>query len=103
MTRLSGPDETGDLSGEQHRGTDAPQIPASAAIAVGRVWIARGCSSVVEPLPSKQAAWVRFPSPALGRSDETAIDGSRGLRTWERIEQSERVKTFNIMLPWLSW
>ena len=27
----------------------------------------RGCNSMVEYLPSKQATWVRFPSPALGR------------------------------------
>ena len=26
----------------------------------------RGCNSMVEYLPSKQATWVRFPSPALG-------------------------------------
>lgn len=30
---------------------------------------ARGCNSMVEYLPSKQATWVRFPSPALGTLD----------------------------------
>ncbi len=35
---------------------------------MGRISFLRGCSSVVEPLPSKQAAWVRFPSPALGEN-----------------------------------
>ena len=34
--------------------------------AASRVETARGCNSMVEYLPSKQATWVRFPSPALG-------------------------------------
>ena len=45
--------------------------------------VARGCNSMVEYLPSKQATWVRFPSPALGpsrRRSRRPILGSRGLR-----------------------
>ena len=37
-----------------------PRVPSRAEWSV----LARGCSSMVEPLPSKQIARVRFPSPA---------------------------------------
>src|SRR3954464_15799208 len=50
---------------------------------------ARGCNSMVEYLPSKQATWVRFPSPALPRPG----DAGRPSRTsWGRsgAERRER-------------
>ncbi len=42
---------------------------------------ARGCNSMVEYLPSKQATWVRFPSPASVGSH--AMRGERGSNSAE--------------------
>jgi hypothetical protein len=55
--------------------------------------IARGCSSVVEPLPSKQAAWVRFPSPAFGRKH-----GGRDDRDGVSRSQSAEIPTNPVMI-----
>src|SRR5438309_7996890 len=57
--------------------------------------IARGCSSVVEPLPSKQAAWVRFPSPALGRKRK---HGGRDDRDGVSGPHSARSSTNRVMI-----
>jgi hypothetical protein len=40
-----------------------------------RIETNRGCNSMVEYLPSKQATWVRFPSPALLRRGGLGGDG----------------------------
>ena len=56
----------------------------------------RGCNSMVEYLPSKQATWVRFPSPALEIGTMvTRIEGPAG-------ENTTRPFSHRSMLPWLS-
>ena len=72
---------------------------------------------MVEYLPSKQATWVRFPSPALGtplgrlgvRSRSTEMGaGSRSslereLEPEVRRRGEDRIGQESRALPWLSW
>ena len=56
-----------------------------------------GCSSVVEPQPSKLVAWVRFPSPALGwdpvgARQENKSPSSEGMTTDERAAVAQLVE-----------
>src|SRR5262249_24762551 len=58
----------------KHESYDLPISPASLS---ATRWgpASGGCNSMVEYLPSKQATWVRFPSPALGsRGRESGPD-----------------------------
>ncbi len=51
----------------------------------------RGCNSMVEYLPSKQATWVRFPSPALGsgRSGRCRATVTEACRLERRDQETE--------------
>jgi hypothetical protein len=61
--------------------------PVSAEIQSG------GCNSMVEYLPSKQATWVRFPSPALGTRHDGRVH--RGLEGQGRARSELRINRFD--------
>ena len=52
----------------------------------------RGCSSMVEPQPSKLVVWVRFPSPAPTRRKGTIALG--GIKRYAPIAQLDRATAF---------
>jgi hypothetical protein len=62
----------------------------------------RGCNSMVEYLPSKQATWVRFPSPAFIRGGQEKKSTKAA-----NVAAAGRVRLMRgylkTMLPWLSW
>ena len=55
--------------GRRTYGGSNPPLPTKCLVKWMSVWVIEvsgGCSSMVEPWPSKPVMWVRFPSPAPG-------------------------------------
>ena len=75
--------------------TEWPRLPTPSITTCPDEGLPCGCNSMVEYLPSKQATWVRFPSPALV--------GLFGFGEGERFGNIWIDESLQNMLPWLSW